>query len=157
MNNIKKIYFLLPKKYFLKANLLLILILVTAILDVAGIASIFPFIMIISNPEVIETNIYLNYLFEFSSVFGVITIEQFINLIGIIFFLILVVSICLKGLFTYFNTRFTNLCEYNMSSMVVENYIQQPYSWFLNRNSASLIKTILSEVGLIIGGILHPI
>ena len=44
-----------------------------------------------------------------------------------------------------------------MSSMVVENYIQQPYSWFLNRNSASLIKTILSEVGLIIGGILHPI
>jgi ABC-type bacteriocin/lantibiotic exporter with double-glycine peptidase domain len=36
--------------------------------------------------------------------------------------------------------------EYSIGKRLVEGYLHQPYSWFLNRHSADLGKTILSEV-----------
>ena len=36
--------------------------------------------------------------------------------------------------------------EHSISKKFVESYLNQPYVWFLNRNSADLGKTILSEV-----------
>ena len=38
----------------------------------------------------------------------------------------------------------------------MEGYLHQPYSWFLNRHSADLGKTILSEVQQIIGNGIRP-
>ena len=41
--------------------------------------------------------------------------------------------------------------EYSLSKRLVAGYLQQPYSWFLNRHSADLGKSILSESGKIAG------
>ena len=38
----------------------------------------------------------------------------------------------------------------------MEGYLNQPYSWFLNRHSADLGKTVLSEVGMVIGMCIQP-
>ena len=40
---------------------------------------------------------------------------------------------------------------YNISKRLVEGYLNQPYSWFLNRNSADLGKNIISEVNVFVG------
>ena len=42
--------------------------------------------------------------------------------------------------------------EYSIGKRLVEGYLHQPYSWFLNRHSADLGKTILSEVSTVIIG-----
>ena len=47
--------------------------------------------------------------------------------------------------------------EHSISRRLVESYLNQPYIWFLNRNSADLGKTILSEVHTIIGKGLKPL
>ena len=41
--------------------------------------------------------------------------------------------------------------NYSIAKRLVEGYLQQPYSWFLNRHSAELGKNILSEVGIVVG------
>jgi ABC-type multidrug transport system fused ATPase/permease subunit len=41
--------------------------------------------------------------------------------------------------------------HYNISKRLVEGYLHQPYSWFLNQNSSELGKNILSEVDQVIG------
>ena len=46
--------------------------------------------------------------------------------------------------------------SYSLSRKMVEGYLQQPYDWFLNRHSADLGKTILSEVQQVVGGALMP-
>ena len=46
--------------------------------------------------------------------------------------------------------------EYSISKLLVESYLHQPYSWFLNRNSADLGKSILGEVGTIISSGIRP-
>ena len=47
--------------------------------------------------------------------------------------------------------------EHSISKKFVESYLNQPYVWFLNRNSADLGKTILSEVHTIISKGLKPL
>ena len=53
------------------------------------------------------------------------------------------------------------LRDYSIGKRLMESYLKQPYSWFLNKNSADLSKSILSEAALIahqgIGPSLHLI
>ena len=46
--------------------------------------------------------------------------------------------------------------EYSIGKRLMHGYLGQPYSWFLNRNSADFGKTILSEVNLVIIQALTP-
>ena len=46
---------------------------------------------------------------------------------------------------------FAHNCEYMLSKRLLEGYLHQPYTWFLNNNSADLGKTILSEIAAMVG------
>ena len=73
MRIFKKLLFLLSLAERKRAILLLIMIIFMALLDMIGVASILPFMAILSNPNLIETNIILNTAFQASSKFGVET------------------------------------------------------------------------------------
>ena len=154
---IKQFIYLLSLKERKQALLLLIMIVIMALLEMVGLASVLPFTAILSNPEIIETNNILKLLFEYSINFGIETETQFLFLLGLFVFILLITSILFKALTHYFQLRFTNMREYSISRSLVENYLHQPYSWFLNRHSAELGKSILSEVGLIVGHGLQPL
>ena len=47
--------------------------------------------------------------------------------------------------------------EYSIGKRFIEGYLNQPYSWFLNRNSADIGKTILSEVSIVVGKGMKPL
>jgi len=156
MQNFKKLLYLLSKRERRLSILLLIMILIMALIDMIGIASIVPFIAILSNPEIIESNFYLNSAFKKGSIIGIDTKDEFLIATGVAVFLLLIFSLTFKALTVYFQTRFAKMCEYNISKRLLEYYLNQPYSWFLNRNSATLGKTILSEVSHVIGKGLSP-
>ena len=145
MEIINKFLYLLSHHERKRAYLLLVMILLMAIIDMLGIASIMPFIAVITNPDLIESNHILNFFYEFSSKFGVTTNQQFIFLFGIIVFLFLLFSLTFKALTFYVQTRFTSMREYSLGKRLVEGYLHQPYSWFLYRHSAEIGKTVLSE------------
>tara|TARA_B100000900_G_C20598050_1_gene724257 strand:- start:1121 stop:2911 length:1791 start_codon:yes stop_codon:yes gene_type:complete len=140
-----------------RAFFLLIMILFMALLDALGVASIMPFIAVLTNPGLIETNIVINKVYKYLNVFGVNTNQEFLFILGLFVFFILVFSLIFKAFLTYMQLSFTSMCEYNLSKRITENYLNQPYSWFLSRHSADLGKTILSEVGLIISKGLKPL
>ena len=64
MQNIKKLSYLLSYNERLRVILLLIMILIMALIDMLGIASILPFIAILTNPLLIETNTILNNVYQ---------------------------------------------------------------------------------------------
>jgi len=61
INKIKKINFLLGSDNRGKIVKLLWKISTMAFLDLVGVVLILPFIKVLTNPEIIETNFYLNY------------------------------------------------------------------------------------------------
>ena len=156
MKNIKKLLHLLSHKERKRASLLLIMILLMALIDMMGIASIVPFIAVLTNPELIDTNMFLSQAYQIGGMIGINTKQEFLIATGIAVFILLIFSLTFKALTTYFQTRFIKMCEYNISKRLLEYYLSQPYSWFLNRNSATLGKTILSEVSNVIGKGLDP-
>ena len=156
MQKIKKILYILSPKERKQAALLFVMILIMALLDMAGIASILPFIAVLTNSEVIETNVFLKEVFEMSKNFGVENIDEFLFALGIVVFFILIIGIAFKALTTYATVRFSKMREYSISKLLVESYLKQPYSWFLNRNSADLGKTVLSEAGAVAGDGVKP-
>ena len=150
---IKTISFL-SKKERTKAIKLLILILIMAFLDVAGVASIMPFIAVLADPSIIDSNYFLSQIYtkiNFSDY------HSFMFFLGAMVFLLLSVSIAFKAFTIYKQINFVQVLEYRISSRLVEGYVNQPYSWFLNRHSADLGKNILSEVGGVTSGALMPI
>ena len=151
----KLLYFLTPheRKH---AGFLLIMILIMALLDTIGVASILPLIAVLSNPSVVETNIILNKMFQTSSIFGVENNQQFLFFLGILVFVILVISLAFKALTSYLQVRFIEMRLYTLGKRLIEGYLQHPYSWFLDRNSADFGKTILSEVSQVIAGGIGP-
>ena len=156
MQNIKKLSYLLTSDERLRSILLLIMILIMALIDMMGIASILPFIAILTNPDVIETNTILNTVYQTANSFGIENEQQFLIAMGIFVFLLLITSISFKALTIYFQIRFIKTVEYNIATRLLKYYLYQPYSWFLNRNSATLGKTILSEVSNVVGKGLTP-
>ena len=150
IKNFKKIIFLLTKQERKKAILLMTMLLLMALLDTLGVASIMPFMAVLMNPEIIETNIFLSKLFRFFSTFGIENNKQFLFVLGVIVFILLFSSLFFKALTTYAQMRFTYMREFTLGKRLVERYLHQPYDWFLNRHSADLGKNILSEVDIVI-------
>ena len=157
MHVLKKLIFLLTSSEHKKAILLFWMILVMALLDLLGVASIMPFMAVLTNPDIIETNKILKIAFEVSGDFGIENREQFIFLIGILVFFILVFSLAFKALTAYAQVRFSKMREYSICKRLLEGYLHQPYSWFLKRNSSNLTKTILSEVDTVVNVGLYPL
>lgn len=154
---LKKLFDLLTPPERKRACALMGMVLIMAFLDMLGIASIMPFMAVLTNPELVQTNAVLNKIFSTSNHIGIKTTDQFLFALGVLVFALLVISLAFKALTTYAQTRFALMREYSFAKRLVEGYLHQPYSWFLNRHSADLGKTILSEVGTVIGSGLTPL
>ena len=151
---IEKIIKLLSYQEQKQAIKILIITLIMAFLDMIGVASILPFLAILTNQEIIETNVILYKLFIF---FEFETKNDFVFFMGCSAFILLVFALAFKSFTVYMQLQFALMHEYRLSKLLVERYLGQPYKWFLNRNSAKISKSILSEVSAITNGCVMPI
>jgi ABC-type multidrug transport system fused ATPase/permease subunit len=154
MQTLKNLLKLLSPQEKRRGCLLLVMILIMALFDMIGVASILPFMAVISNPELIEANDYLatTYLkLNFTNK------DDFLFFLGGSFFITIVLSTMFKALTTYALVLFTQMRNYSLSRRMVEGYLNQQYDWFLNRHSADIGKTVLSEVAQVINGALIPL
>jgi ABC-type multidrug transport system fused ATPase/permease subunit len=157
MNSFTKLLYFLNPNERRKAVLVLFMSLLTALLDTIGVASILPFVAVLSNPSVVETNALLNTIFLNSINFGVENSQQFLFVLGVFVFLVLISSLIFKAITIYIQLRFVQTCQYSISKRMMEKYLSQPYSWFLNRHSSDLGKTILSEVSHVVANGIRPL
>ena len=157
MRTLKKLFFILTPHERKNAIFLLIMISIMALLDMIGVASILPFMAVLTNPSLIETNLILNSMFQASSIFGVENNQEFLFILGIFVFVLLVISLAFKALTTYAQVRFAQMREYSIGKRLMEGYLYQPYSWFLNRHSADVGKNVLAEVSIVISKGITPL
>ena len=85
----KKLIYLLTPQERKKKNLLVLMILMMALLDMLGVASILPFMVVLTNPDMSETNEIIKYIFQIANNFGIETNQHFLFALGILVFVIL--------------------------------------------------------------------
>jgi len=132
---------------------LFLAIIVRGLVEVAGVASIMPFIAVVSDPAIIHTNKYLTYLYV---VGGFASTRTFLIVLGMIVFAIILFNNLLSALTEWALVRFTCLRGHTLARRLFAKYLSQPYSFFLNENTANLGANILNEVGNFLKGLLRP-
>lgn len=138
----------------LKAGFLIILLIFVALFDVAGVASIMPFMAVLANPDAIASNSNLLFITSYFSFLNEKNITFFLAIFSLF---VLLLSLIFKALVTYVQIRFVLMQEYTISTRLVEIYLGQPYSWFLSQNGADLGKNVLSEVQVIMSNAATPL
>jgi len=154
MNVYKKVLKLLDRRERKRLYLLFGAMTISALIEVVGIVSIFPFLSLITNPELINDNRTLNW---FYTTLNFQSANRFLIFIGFMVLLILIISNILVILTMWGVARFTNMRRFTISKRLLSRYLYQPYIFFLNKNSSELGKNILSEVASVTTGILIPL
>jgi ABC-type bacteriocin/lantibiotic exporter with double-glycine peptidase domain len=153
LDTIRKLYALLDARERRKGAVVAGLALVTSLVEMVGVASILPFLAVLANPEVVESNRILAWLYDG---LGFETTRGFLVFLGAAVLGFIVFSLLVRLASSFAIARFSNMRAYSLSSQLVENYLRQPYAWFLDRNSVRLCKTVLIEVDRVVSGGLIP-
>ena len=153
IENYKKIWILLNSHEKRRALLLLLLMVLMAFLEVLGVGSIMPFLSVLGNPEVIETNKYLNWVYH---ILNFNDKNSFLMFLGFFALFMLLISAVIRSITSYAKFRFSNLRRHSIGQKLLKRYLNQPYSFFLSRNSSDISKVILSETDLAINQSILP-
>ena len=143
MNVLKKINFLITKRQRRGLIILTLLLFVGMILEVFGLGILIPALSILLDPEMVDKTPLVTFIKNL--------LPEFSHHSFILFFLgTIVIIYFIKSLFLVFLThkqnRFlSNLTAY-LSNNLFLNYMSQPYSFYLNTNTAELIKNIQIEI-----------
>jgi ATP-binding cassette, subfamily B, bacterial PglK len=129
------------------------LIMFSGLAEMLSVASILPFIAVLSNPAMLEQDgriaaIYHALDFE--------TRDGFLIFLGSTVFAIVVLGLLFSTLTHYVIYRFTGMRGFSIGSRLLRGYLYQPYTWFLNRHSATLGASVLSEVTHVVNQAMLP-
>ncbi|HDS05572.1 MAG TPA: ABC transporter ATP-binding protein [Deltaproteobacteria bacterium] len=154
LSRFKKLLFLVGRRGRIKFSILLAAMFINSILEMAGVAAIPVFIIIISKPEMI-----LQYQWA-APIVGLlnITTSHGMFIWGAIFLICLfVVKNLFLSLLIYAKTKIIYNEQVRLGHRLFNAYMTSRYPFFLNRNSAELLRNVNNETALIISGVLLPL
>lgn len=149
----KKLFDLFTKADRWQLLVMFAAVLITATIQTFAVASIMPFIALAANADVVSENAWLAWLYATSGVTGT---SAFLTLVGVMFLVILVLSNTFSGLTNWWLLKFVFGKNHDLSTRLLGKYLSQPYTEFLDRNTAELSKNILNEVYVVVTGVLIP-
>lgn len=149
----RKLYDVLDRRERWLTLLVFVLLVMVALLETAGVASIMPFMAVLANPEIVETNRYLAGIYQWV---GFESTEAFLFFLGIGFLILIVGSLVLRAFAFWAQMRFAQTRNHAWACRLLRGYLHQPYEWFLNQHSGTLGNSLLSEVGKAVHGVLFP-
>ncbi len=135
-------------------GLLFLALVLRAALMTVGVASIMPFMSVVADRGIVRRNAYLAAVYEW---FGFTSVDGFVFSLGVAVFVFIVASNAISALTTYGIVRFSSGMNHRLSVRLMAGYLSQPYSFFVQRNSAKLHKTLLGEVSSVLSGVIIPI
>ena len=157
MNTFKKTLALLTPHERKRGQLVMLLLMGMALLETLGVASVMPFLAVLGNPEMLNTNLVLSRLYTHAQVLGIRSPENFLIFLGLSAFVLIIFSAAYRMFAQYVMNRFIEMRRHSIGERLLETYLRQPYAFFLNRHSGDLSKIILSEVDQLIGNLFRPV
>ena len=132
----KKVWALLSPHERRRGLQVLGLVIVMAVMETIGVASVMPFLTVLGDPNALETAPYLQSLYDR---FGFQSLESFLLALGVASFVMLLVSSIFRVATTFVLNHYTQMRRHSIGQRLLAVYLRQPYAFFLNRNSGDLV------------------
>ncbi len=153
-SEIHKLRRLFPRSDKVRIILLFVMMMIAAFLEVLGIGMIPAFVSIVANPQrVMEHALWAPWL-ERLGIEGSRELLMYGSVILI--FVFVIKNIYIIG-YRYLEARFIYNRRYMFSHRLMTAYMQAPYTFFLQRNSAELLRNTTGEVNILINSVLGPL
>jgi len=136
-NTLLQIKKLLTRKEIFRVGVLLFLMIVNALLEVLGLLAILPFIKLIEDPSVIQSNSNLH---QFYLWWNKPALPVFFTIVGILLSLLIIFKYALSFLFNIYQSRVLLRIQERFERQLLGVYLHKPYSFHLDRNPASLFQ-----------------
>ena len=127
---------LLNKKEKIKLILYCLICFVSFSFDILTVFSIFPFISVILNPDLIYTDDNYNYLWN---LLGSPNINLFIIYLSIVISIIILSSSLISLYSQYRLNNFAAKCQSRLGNDLVRNFAIMNYEWHIQKNSIKLM------------------
>jgi ABC-type multidrug transport system fused ATPase/permease subunit len=150
---IKKLLSLFTRREKKRGAIVLMMAVGMAVLETAGVASVMPFLSVLGNPGIVETNPVLATAYEWG---GFASVDAFLMALGVGAFALIVTSAIFRAVTLYAIQRWAWMRMHSLSERLLETYLRQPYAYFLDRHSGDMSKNILTETGALQGQALMP-
>lgn len=156
VNTFLKALKLLTREEKNHAFLILLMVVGLGCLEAIGIFSIMPFLTVISDPDSINTNEYLNYSYNLLQEFGIRNHKQFIVFTGLISITIIIASTIYRCFSIYKMNTFIELKVHSIASRLLQNYLNHPYEYFVNKKRSEISSSILSQSNHVVDNAFRP-
>lgn len=145
MKTVKMMFEIFEKKQQRQLVWLLLAVLVGAGVELLSLSSVLPFVEMITDPDTMMDNRYVQIV---SRVTGVTEFSALVILMcGLIIALFVIKNIYVVFL-SNFQYRFTYYGLRDLSSKVMNGYMEKSYPFFLNHNSAELLKSVQTDTNM---------
>ena len=141
----------LQRRHFFFLQILVVLM---AVIEIIGIASILPFMALVGDMSLIKQETYLAQLYQIS---GVSSESEFIYLLGIGVLIMLIISASVSMYTIWKLSMFANVIGVEISSSLYTYYLRQNWLFHTTVSSAQLTKKIATETQRVTQGILVPL
>ena len=142
---------ILDKKDLVRFYFIIFLSLIGTFLEIVGIGLIVPFVIIITDPNVFENNLYLK---QFSNFFGIESRDNLILFSIIILLIIYFIKLTFLTYLSWVKNVFSYRIQSDISAKIFKIFLQQPYIYFSNVNSSKLIQETKDEPSIYASGII---
>ena len=148
-----KVWSILGKKDRFSIKYILLLFLISSLTDLIGVASIIPFLSVLSDPNLINNHHILSQLNKFLS----LSQNNFLIFLGAFSFIVLALNQFFRIYANWYNLAFAEKFLFNMTKKMFTYYLNKPYSFFLKSHASNLLQKITVQVNAAVAGFLTPI
>lgn len=153
MSTFKAVYGLLSRRERWQLVLVLAFMLPNALMQVAGIASVMPFISVLAQPGMVESNAIVAMLHD---AMGQPSMNRFLTILAVAALVLLILSNALAAATAWLIMRFSYMRVHSLSRKLLDWYLHSDYAFFLVRNPSDLTKNVINEVNQLVTGFLMP-
>lgn len=147
MKNIKNIWqqinYIFTNKQKRQLIRLIAILLAEVFLELTGVISIYPFIAVMLSPELIHSNVFLSFFYNF---FHMENNTDFFLFIAIVLIIVYIFKNLFNAYAYYARNRFILDNQRELGIRVMRSYMAEPYSFFLEKNSAVLMRGIDTDI-----------
>lgn len=140
---LKKMNYILTGKQKAGSVLVGIVLMIGSIFELLGVAMLLPFIQAMLSPEVLRENEIVQFIC------GIFKIDDNMNIVMVVGVALIFIYI-VKNLFltwvTHYESVYATKMRNELSLRIFNDYLNKEYSFFLNRNSSTLLRGVSSDV-----------
>ena len=151
-SSLGRLYALLTPAHRKRLAVLGILVFLSGLFEIAGVASIMPFMGMIVDPDLAMKNRWIGPVHQAFP----LPPREFLALLGGAVLGVLFLSNLVSALTSWSILRFSFTAGRDLSKMMFAVYLNHSYLFFLNRNTSELAQTTLFEIGRVVNNIVIP-